>query len=273
MEDASDPTDGVPATRRTILSNLDDIVEWVDTLLRIRQSHYLPLQSDWQRISGEILPLTSDLPCYQTLILLLPPDFPKRSHYINKLRQLDISIRELVANAIEEEKAVQEEVKSNLKMLPEFFEWANTKCKETAGAKLKAEAEKLKAEAEQLNAELLHENSALHRIRLMLHNHVIQLIGNIRVFVHVGPVIESDALLHTEGKSGNNGADSLSSRDRRVSSAELSSKPSDRRNYVGQFFFPPTTADRSSNGEKSNSLCSYSDLTKQTIVITEPDRD
>ncbi|KAL7476787.1 hypothetical protein ACHAW6_002622 [Cyclotella cf. meneghiniana] len=67
----------------------------------------------------------------------------------------------------------------------------------------------MKAEAEKLNAELLHENSALNQIRLTLHNRVIQLTGNIRVFVRVRPVIESDA----------------------------------------------------------------SDLTKQTIVITEPDQD
>ncbi|KAL3798173.1 hypothetical protein HJC23_005734 [Cyclotella cryptica] len=140
---------------------------------------------------------------------------------------------------------------------------------------------------ENIERELLRENHVLNEIRRKLHNRVIQLSGNIRVFVRVRPLIESEMMLLTDGKNANNGTGSrpsssngISSRpssrgsiSSRVSSAKPASKPSDALTYVSPFHFPAITADRSSNGRAPNGLTSYSDLTKQTIEITEPYRD
>ncbi|KAL7489525.1 hypothetical protein ACHAW6_015209 [Cyclotella cf. meneghiniana] len=140
---------------------------------------------------------------------------------------------------------------------------------------------------ENIERELLRENHVLNEIRRKLHNRVIQLSGNIRVFVRVRPMIESEMLLLTDGNSGNSGTvsrpssssgigtrpSSRGSMTSRLSYTKPASKPSEALTHVSPFHFPSITADRSSNGKTSSSLTSYSDLTKQTIEITEPYRD
>jgi kinesin family protein C1 len=129
---------------------------------------------------------------------------------------------------------------------------------------------------EKTERELLQDNHRLNEIRRSLHNRVIQLSGNIRVFVRVRPALESEMPALTNGPaetvsrpSSRNGPGSRpSSRDGRRTSTSIPQKkevPTD----ISPFHFPEITAERSAK----NGLSSYSDLTKQTIEIIEPYKD
>ncbi|KAL7507726.1 hypothetical protein ACHAXN_004850 [Cyclotella atomus] len=139
---------------------------------------------------------------------------------------------------------------------------------------------------EKTERELLQDIHRLNEIRRCLHNRCIQLSGNIRVFVRVRPPNESELQALTDGRDSNktgsrpsscNGPGSRpSSRDsstaRKSSTAKLTAKKAEVQTDISPFHFPAITADRSTNANK-NGPTSYSDLTKQTIVIKEPYKD
>ena len=126
---------------------------------------------------------------------------------------------------------------------------------------------------EKTERELLCDNHRLNEIRRSLHNRVIQLSGNIRVFVRVRPVIASELQAAADKMADHGPSSRPSSREsissRRTSTAKLIAKKAKVETDISPFQFPAITAQRSNK----NGLTSYSDLTKQTIEIIEPYKD
>lgn len=133
---------------------------------------------------------------------------------------------------------------------------------------------------EKTERELLSENHMLNEIRRNLHNRVIQLSGNIRVFVRVRPMIESELLALADGQSNtgsrpssrNGPASRPSSRNgRKSTTSNITTKKAEIETDISPFHFPSIAAERSTSSDKKGT--SYSDLTKQVIEIVEPYKD
>jgi len=145
---------------------------------------------------------------------------------------------------------------------------------------------------ESIERRLIEEKHVLNQIRANLHNRVIQLSGNIRVFVRVRPFVESERRLTSEvqqpGKYNWSVGGSSSRPSSRGSMGPTSSRPPSREygdeanDECCPFHFPSIT-DRntrpssSSTGgisaKSSTNYTSFNDLTKQVIELTEPFKD
>ena len=138
---------------------------------------------------------------------------------------------------------------------------------------------------EKTERKLLQDNHRLNEIRRVLHDRVIQLSGNIRVYVRVRQMLmldESEVTTSPETASSGSGSrpssrngpgrrpssrDSVASR--RSSISKLTARKTDVKTDLSPFHFPAITDDRSSKDDTS----SYADLTKQTIELVEPWKD
>jgi hypothetical protein len=180
------------------------------------------------------------------------------------------------------------EVSSQLQSLADHLESARSTIT-ILEAKLRAK-DKYCEQFESIERRLVEEKRVLNEIRANLHNRVIQLSGNIRVFVRVRPLIEGERRLTTEvqqhekynwsvGGSGRSNRPSS-----RGSMGPTGGRPPSRESGEDAddescpFHFPSIT-DRntrpsSSVGAKSSAnYTSFNDLTKQVIELTEPHKD
>ncbi|KAL7449438.1 hypothetical protein ACHAWC_001498 [Mediolabrus comicus] len=105
---------------------------------------------------------------------------------------------------------------------------------------------------ESIERKLIHEKNVLNEMRRTLHNKVIQLTGNIRVYIRVRPLIPSEQQLTTTSSS---------------STVATTRRPSSASGGGGR---PSSASGRPSS--RGGSIIS-SDLSKQTIELTEPHRD
>lgn len=219
---------------------------------------------------------------------------------VSRARQ-DISNLQQQVSAMEEELAISQHEVSSLQQMKQASDAKMTELSsqlatltshlQNAQSKIQSLESQLKAKEEycdqfeSLERKLVHENFVLNEIRRKLHNRVIQLSGNIRVFVRVRPLIESEKMLAIEDGKKKSGSCSRpssaassrpSSRGSLSSVARGSSQPTETTN-VSPFHFPAIT-DRSTTAKsfgntKSPNATTYSDLTKQTIELTEPYKD
>mmetsp|Transcript_21474 Transcript_21474/g.44934 ORF Transcript_21474/g.44934 Transcript_21474/m.44934 type:complete len:1284 (+) Transcript_21474:207-4058(+) len=182
---------------------------------------------------------------------------------------------------------------------------------ESAQAKLRAKEEYCE-QFSSIEKKLVQEKHVLNEIRRDLHNCVIQLSGNIRVFVRVRPLIESERQItsqqsHQQSSSNNRRLTSSrpssasgrpssrgsmcpssgrpSSRGSMLPSSSHRSMPSPQKNgnmaVECPFNFPSTTDRNTTHPPSSSShpsaasrnYTSFNDLTKQTIELTEPYKD
>lgn len=135
---------------------------------------------------------------------------------------------------------------------------------------------------ESIERKLIHEKNVLNEMRRTLHNKVIQLTGNIRVYIRVRPLIPSEQQLTTSSStvatirrpSSASGGGRPSSASGRPSSrgGSIVSSSSQQQRQDEQCFHFPGLADRNV-ASKSPNYTSFSDLSKQTIELTEPHRD
>lgn len=123
---------------------------------------------------------------------------------------------------------------------------------------------------EEIERKLTCEKNVLNEIRRALHNKVIQLTGNIRVYIRVRPLISSEQQLSTATTLAPP-RPSSSALGRPSSRASVSSSSSQHQDE--QCFHFPGLADRKVGASKSPNYTSFSDLSKQTIELTEPQRD
>ena len=143
---------------------------------------------------------------------------------------------------------------------------------------------------ESIERQLREEKRVLNEIRANLHNRVIQLSGNIRVFVRVRPLVESERLLTSSQVqptryqfASRSGASNSSSRpSSRGSMGPTASRPAsrdgDEMNDESScpFHFPAITdrnTTRPSSSSSGDGGGSFHDLTKQVIELTEPYKD
>eukprot|EP00985_Skeletonema_marinoi_P007822 scaffold3482_cov128-Skeletonema_marinoi.AAC.8 len=124
---------------------------------------------------------------------------------------------------------------------------------------------------ETIEKKLICEKNVLNEIRRTLHNKVIQLTGNIRVYIRVRPLISSEqqlaATLATRPSSASGRPSS------RGSIASASSSQQQQQQQEECFHFPGVADKKISGASKSPNYTSFSDLSKQTIELTEPHRD
>jgi len=124
---------------------------------------------------------------------------------------------------------------------------------------------------ETIEKKLICEKNVLNEIRRTLHNKVIQLTGNIRVYIRVRPLISSEqqlaATLATRPSSASGRPSS------RGSIASASSSQQQQQQQEECFHFPGVADRKISGASKSPNYTSFSDLSKQTIELTEPHRD
>ena len=141
---------------------------------------------------------------------------------------------------------------------------------------------------ESIERQLREEKRVLNEIRANLHNRVIQLSGNIRVFVRVRPLVESERLLTssqvqpTRYQFASRSGASNSSRPTSRGSTAMASRPASRdggeeTNYESCPFHFPAITDRNTTRPSSSTSGdgggSFHDLTKQVIELTEPYKD
>lgn len=140
-----------------------------------------------------------------------------------------------------------------------------------------------------IERQLREEKRVLNEIRANLHNRVIQLSGNIRVFVRVRPLVESERLLTSSlvqptryQFASRSGASNSSSRpSSRGSMGPTASRPASRdgeetNDESCPFHFPAITdrnTTRPSSSSSGDGGGSFNDLTKQVIELTEPYKD
>eukprot|EP00579_Thalassiosira_antarctica_P011874 CAMPEP_0201922158 /NCGR_PEP_ID=MMETSP0903-20130614/10260_1 /ASSEMBLY_ACC=CAM_ASM_000552 /TAXON_ID=420261 /ORGANISM="Thalassiosira antarctica, Strain CCMP982" /LENGTH=1269 /DNA_ID=CAMNT_0048459237 /DNA_START=92 /DNA_END=3901 /DNA_ORIENTATION=- len=240
-----------------------------------------------------------------------------------ELRQAQSDNSELQARVsnLEEELTKSQQVTSTLQMEKEASDQKLTELSsqlqtltnhlESAQATIAALESKLRAKDEyceqfsSIEKKLIQEKRVLNDIRRDLHNRVIQLSGNIRVFVRVRPLIESERQLQvkqqqqqstsnnrrltTNGPSSSSGRPSsrgsmapssggrpssrgsmmTSSSSHRSLSSTTQPHQGDEMTAECPFHFPSIT-DRNTNASSS---ASFNDLTKQTIELTEPYKD
>ncbi|KAL7494745.1 hypothetical protein ACHAWT_003356 [Skeletonema menzelii] len=121
---------------------------------------------------------------------------------------------------------------------------------------------------EAIERKLICEKNVLNEIRRTLHNKVIQLSGNIRVYIRVRPLISSEQQLTARPSSSSGRPSSRGS----IASAASSSQQQQQQHE--ECFHFPGLVDRKINGaSKSPNYTSFSDLSKQTLQLTEPHRD
>lgn len=137
---------------------------------------------------------------------------------------------------------------------------------------------------ESIERKLIHEKNVLNEMRRTLHNKVIQLTGNIRVYIRVRPLIPSEQQLTTvattrrPSSASGGGEGRPSSASGRPSSrggsiiSSSSQEQQQQQQQDEQCFHFPGLADRNV-ASKSPNYTSFSDLSKQTIELTEPHRD
>jgi len=139
-----------------------------------------------------------------------------------------------------------------------------------------------------IESRLVQEKHVLNQIRRDLHNKVLQLSGNIRVFVRVRPLVESERLLSlvqgasntkrpaSRPSSANGRPPSRSSLCPRGNGTALSVRTAPPDAGLSPFRFPSVT-DRKVAGNPSRSsspsYTSFHDLSKETIELTEPYKD
>ncbi|KAL7539613.1 hypothetical protein ACHAXR_009451 [Thalassiosira sp. AJA248-18] len=217
--------------------------------------------------------------------------------------------------------SLQTEKKASNKKLTELSSQlqALTNHLESAQATIAALEAKLHAKDEycqkfgSIERQLIQEKHVLNEIRRDLHNRVIQLSGNIRVFVRVRPMVASERQLTLQAQQqATNNNRRLSSLSRPSSSSgrpssrgslgpsATGSRPSSRGSMTTSsthrsltssqaeevavddqcpFRFPSITdrnaaaASSSSSSKSSPNYTSFNDLTKQTIELTEPHKD
>jgi len=152
---------------------------------------------------------------------------------------------------------------------------------------------------EVIERRLIQEKFVLNEIRRDLHNRVIQLSGNIRVFVRVRPMIESERLLqqqqpqqqrynYSSNRPSSRGSMAGGSSSRPPSRGSMSASSSRSLTNQSQgggdvecpFHFPSITDRKTSSpsslggdAKSSPNYTSFNDLTKQTIELTEPYKD
>lgn len=142
---------------------------------------------------------------------------------------------------------------------------------------------------ESIERQLREEKRVLNEIRANLHNRVIQLSGNIRVFVRVRPLVESERLLTSSQVqptryqfASRSGASNSSRPTSRGSMGPTASRPASRdggeeTNYESCPFHFPAITDRNTTRPSSSTSGdgggSFHDLTKQVIELTEPYKD
>ena len=140
-----------------------------------------------------------------------------------------------------------------------------------------------------IESRLIQEKYVLNQIRRDLHNKVLQLSGNIRVFVRVRPPVESERLLSVaqgasnpkrpacRPSSANGRPPSRSSLCPRGNVTASSARTANPDAGLSPFHFPSVT-DRKLTGNSSGSsdspnYTSFHDLSKETVELTEPYKD
>ncbi|KAL7431364.1 hypothetical protein ACHAXM_002634, partial [Skeletonema potamos] len=123
---------------------------------------------------------------------------------------------------------------------------------------------------ENIEKKLICEKNVLNEIRRVLHNKVIQLTGNIRVYIRVRPLISSEHQLTLARPSSASGRPSSRGS---ISSSSQQQQQQQQQQQPEECFHFPGLADRKMGATKSPNYTSFSDLSKQTIELTEPQRD
>ena len=200
------------------------------------------------------------------------------------------SLRETI-QSLQSDKQVSDnkvlELSTQLRTITEQFE--STKSTITIlESKLRTKDEYCE-QLESIERQLREEIRVLNEIRANLHNRVIQLSGNVRTFVRVRPLVESERLLTSSQVqptryqfASRSGASNSSRPTSRGSMGPTASRPASRdggeeTNYESCPFHFPAITDRNTTRPSSSTSGdgggSFHDLTKQVIELTEPYKD
>jgi len=225
-------------------------------------------QADITSVQDELIKVQDELATSKSLSLTLQADKSKSD---SKLTELSSQLQTLT-NHLESAQLTISSLESKLQSKSNYCE-----------------------QFEVIERQLIQEKFVLNEIRRDLHNRVIQLSGNIRVFVRVRPMIESERLLqqpqqqrynYSSNRPSSRGSMAGGSRPSSRGSMSASSSRSLTQSSQGggevecPFHFPSITDRKTSSpsslggdSKSSPNYTSFNDLTKQTIELTEPYKD